>query len=96
MNPSEKFIIELSREQIELLSALTHYYIQHSDGDNDVRVGKEVIDEFMMQTSFVQREAEKHGIKRRLLVYGFNTTATKWGDRVTEVFGSLVPLDLED
>lgn len=82
---AEKFIIELDRDQIEFMAAMTHLYLKATEGDE---TATSVLDELMMQTNFVYSDPVKHGISTPLVVSN-RTPATKWGTKVSEYLGGL-------
>lgn len=85
---AEKFIIELDRNEIEFLAAITHYYLRSCEGDETALA---IIEELKMQTNFVYSDPTKHGISSSLVMYN-KTTATKWGSRVYEYLDGMTGL----
>lgn len=80
---ADKFIIELDRNEIEFVAAMTHLYLKANEGDETALA---VLHELVMQTNCVYSDAAKHGISSSLMVNN-KTPATKWGTNIINYLG---------
>lgn len=90
---NEKFIIEISKPECEFMASMIHLWLSQKPEDE---IARGLLSELVQQTSVVYSDPLKHGVSKVGLTVFNKTSATKWGDEVSESFRGYALPDLLD
>lgn len=74
VTPKDKIIIELNRDEIELIASLAHLFLKY---DPENSTAKMLIRSLVEQTNYVFSDPERHGVSSQLKIA--STTTQQWG-----------------